>query len=127
MGEEVRLKRRRNGGRYLTTDATRLKAQFPDTRATLDPARDLDELVRLKAERAVAKAVENSGVHEWLGPARQLGASTSPIRQRCSLCYLGEILDFKNLTVKMRRFRGRCRLAQYCGAGKRPIPPLVWD
>ena len=24
-------------------------------------------------------------------------------------------------------FRGRCRLAQYCGAGKRPIPPLVWD
>ena len=128
MGEEVRLKRRRNGGRCLTTDATRLKAQFPDTRATLDPARDLDnKLICLKAERAVAKAVENLGVHEWLGPARQLGASTSPIRQRCSLCCLGEILDFKNLTVKMRRFRGRCRLAQYCGAGKRPIPPLVWD
>ena len=60
-GEEVRLKRGRNGGCYLTTDATRLKAQFPDTRATLDPARDLDELVRLKAERAVAKAVENLG------------------------------------------------------------------
>ena len=73
--------RRRNGGRYLT-------------------------LVRLKAERAVAKAVENLGVHEWLGPARQLGASTSPIRQRCSLCCLGEILDFKNLTVKMRGFEG---------------------
>jgi len=37
-------------------------------------------LVRLKAERAVAKAVESLGAHEWLGPARQLGASTSPIR-----------------------------------------------
>src|SRR5438309_2308262 len=46
------------------------------------------------------------GVREWLGPARQLDASTSPIRQRYSLCCLREILDFKNLTVKMPRFEG---------------------
>ena len=61
MGEQVRLKRGRNRGCYLTTDATRLKAQFPDTRATVDPARDFDKLARLEAERAVAKAVENLG------------------------------------------------------------------